>query len=103
MSYIGQEDWVHIDAHNDAMDLLGDRIADLEASLDAVESDEAYTLARIIELRWRYSDYSDMHQELEELIKEHASSTTRKAIVLLNLKYPKKTGTDDWGITWLDH
>ncbi len=67
-----------------------------------MQFDEAYLCADIIELRWRYSDYKDMHEELEELIRWCGPDSTRAAVKMLNEKFPRKTGTEDWEITWLD-
>jgi hypothetical protein len=102
MSYIGQEDWVHIDAHNQEVDRLEEKVAELEQVIRDMQFDEAYLCADIIELRWRYSDYKDMHEELEELIRWCGPDSTRAAVKMLNEKFPRKTSTEDWGITWLD-
>ena len=101
MSYIGQEDWVHIDTHNDEVERLEEKVAELEQVIKDMQFDEAYLCADLIELRWRYSDYRDMYEELEELIKWCGPDNTRKAVEMLNEKFPRKTGFHDWGITWL--
>lgn len=101
MSYIGQEDWVHIDAHNDEVNALEDKVAELEQVIKDMQFDEAYLCADLIELRWRYSDYKDMYEELEELIRWCGPDTTRKAIEMLGEKYPSKKGFARWDLTWL--
>jgi len=101
MSYIGQEDWVHIDAHNQEVERLEEKVAELEQVIKDMQFDEAYLCADLIELRWRYSDYKDMYEELEELIKWCGPDTTHKALEMLNEKFPSKKGFDSWELTWL--
>lgn len=101
MSYIGQEDWVHIDQHNEEIDRLEQEVDVLASLVENAEYDEAFILAELIELRWRYSDYKDMYQELEGIIKLHSEAATRKAVEILGNKFTRKTTPEAWEITWL--
>jgi hypothetical protein len=51
MSYLHQEDWVHIDDHNTETDRLSDKVAELQKVIDDMKYDEAYVLSWIIGLR----------------------------------------------------
>lgn len=97
MSYIGQEDWVHIDSYQEEVENLENKIEDLQAALKSAEEDEVYTLSQLIEMRWRYSDYRDICDELSSLIKLHRKPTLQKAIQLLEQDYPSRT-IESWGV-----
>jgi len=74
MSYKNQEDWVHIDDYNDEIQKLD-----------------------IMLIRDHYSDYSDVKEELDYIIKAHDHSVRRKAQEYLMKAYPKRTwGEDLW-------
>jgi hypothetical protein len=51
MSYIGQEDWVHIDDFNKETDRLENRISELEQVIRDLEHDERFILSLIMGLR----------------------------------------------------
>lgn len=101
MSYAYQEDWVHIDSHNEEIDRLEAEIKALEETVENADYDEAFILAELIELRWRYSDYKDMYQELEGIIKLHSDTAVHKALGILANKFTRKTTPEEWEITWL--
>lgn len=98
MSYIGQEDWVHIDQHWEQVNQLEEKIADLEISVQASDSELVSLLAEIIETRWRYSDYSDLHQDLGEVINLY-KPLVDKAVEELGRRYPNYQKTKEaWGL-----
>lgn len=98
MSYRNQEDWVHIDAYNEEVDSLQDKVSELTAVNQDMADDEVFILSELIELRWRYSDYSDMYQELEHIIRLHDKSVIEKAIEKLGQKFPSKQGVERWDL-----
>jgi hypothetical protein len=51
MSYIGQEDWVHIDDFNKETDRLENRVSELEQVIRDLEHDERFILSLIMGLR----------------------------------------------------
>jgi len=97
MSYLHQEDWVHIDDHNKEIQRLQDRISELETVNRDMVDDEVTTLSDIMLIRDHYSDYSDVKEELDYVIKAHDHSVRRKAQEFLMKAYPKRTwGEDLW-------
>ena len=101
MSYAYQEDWVHIDEHNTAVEGMQERIKELEEAVENAAYDEAFILSELIELRWRYSDYKDMYKELEAVIGMHSEPVIRRAIKMLAEKFPSKATAERWEIEWL--
>lgn len=98
MSYIGQEDWVHIDEHSEQVNRLEEQIADLKVSVDAADSELVSLLAEVIEIKWRYTDYSDLQQDLGEVINLYKPFID-KAVQELGRRYPKHTSTREaWGL-----
>lgn len=97
MSYIGQEDWIHIDSYQEEVEDLENKIEDLQAALKSAEEDEVYFLSKLIELRWRYSDYEDVRQELTYLIKLHTKLNRQKALQALEKEFPNRT-IESWGV-----
>jgi len=55
VSYLHQEDWVHIDDHNKETNQLEDHIAVLQKVIDDMTHDEHYMLSLIIGLREKAS------------------------------------------------
>lgn len=51
MSYVGQEDWVHIDDYNKEIDSLTARVSELEQVIRDLEHDERFVLSMIMDLR----------------------------------------------------
>jgi chromosome segregation ATPase len=97
MSYKNQEDWVHIDDYNDEIQKLEDRISELETVNRDMRDDEVTVLSDIMLIRDHYSDYSDVKEELDYIIKAHDHSVRRKAQEYLMKAYPKRTwGEDLW-------
>lgn len=93
MSYVGQEDWVHVDDHFSEIEELEKQVSDLENQVKELRDDEVFILAEIMWLRDHYSDYRDMRDELTGLIKLHDESVKRKAVDMLLKKYPNR----HWG------
>ncbi len=99
MSYIYEEDWVHIDDYNKEIQQLQDRISELEAVNRDMVDDEVTTLSDIMLIRDHYSDYSDVKEELDYIIKAHDKSVRQKAQEYLMKAYPKRTwGEDLWQV-----
>jgi len=97
MASYDKEDWVYIEQHKEAVEYLEGRKAELEQSLEDAEHDEAFILSNLIELRWRYSDYTDMHEELTWLIKLHSKAAIERALKMLENKFPK-TPAEKWEV-----
>jgi hypothetical protein len=99
MSYLHQEDWVHIDDHNKEIQQLQDRISELETVNRDMRDDEIAVLSDILLIRDHYSDYSDVKEELDHIIKMHDKSVRQKAQDYLMKTYPKRTwGEDLWRV-----
>lgn len=96
MSTIDKEDWVYIEQHNEAVEYLEGRKAELEQALEYAQDDEAYILANLIELRWRYSDYKDVYEELGGLIKLHSRAAVGRALKLLGEKFKGSNRPEQW-------
>jgi chromosome segregation ATPase len=97
MSYTYQEDWVHIDDYNAEIQKLEDRISELETVNRDMRDDEITVLSDIMLIRDHYSDYSDVREELDYIIKAHDKSARQKAQEYLMKAYPKRTwGEDLW-------
>jgi len=96
MSTVDKEDWIHVDDFWNRVGYLEEQIQDLKLTIKSMEEDEVYFLSQLIELRWRYSDYEDMHEELTYLIKLHKKIALQKALQLLEKEYPS-TPIESWG------
>ena len=81
MSYIGQEDWVHVDEYWKQVNQLEDQIADLKLEVESADDDEVYTLAQIYKALEIAIDAgeSQSEQALKAIINLHRKEVREKA------------------------
>lgn len=99
MSTVDKEDWIHVDSYWQEIEDFENKIDDLKAALDSAEGDEVYVLSRLIETRWRYTDYTDLYEDLTEIIKLHREDVVDKALKVLYEQFPNTAKhPSSWGL-----
>jgi hypothetical protein len=102
MSYTYEEDWIHVDDWEKQVRQYEAEIEDLKLQVKNMAEDEAFILSNLIELRWRYSDYWDMKEELTYLIGLYHAETKKAAYALLDARFPPKdnrTPEERWSVS----
>jgi hypothetical protein len=90
MSYVGQEDWVHIDDHNKEIERLEARVSDLEQVIRDLEYDERFILSLIMGLRGKASvlKYWEIVGGIDNIIGFHSAVSIVEAKAMLNKEKP---------------
>lgn len=90
MSYVGQEDWVHIDDYNKEIERLEGRVAELEQVIRDLEYDERFILSLIMGLRVKASDLKEwgIVGSIDQIIGFHSAVSIVEAKAMLDKEKP---------------
>lgn len=90
MSYIGQEDWVHIDEYNKEVDSLTAKVAELEQVIRDLEYDERFVLSMIMGLRNKAHEQKlwDIVGRCDYIISFHSAVSIVEAKAMLDKEKP---------------
>lgn len=90
MSYVGQEDWVHIDDYNKEIERLDGRVAELEQVIRDLEYDERFILSLIMGLRVKAGDLKawGIVGSIDQIIGFHSAVSIVEAKAMLDKEKP---------------
>jgi cell division protein ZapA (FtsZ GTPase activity inhibitor) len=88
---------VSVEDHYNELQYLEDKVNELEQVNQEMREDEIFVLAEIMLIRDHYSDYQDVKEELDHVIKMHDKTVREKAQEKLMAMYPNRHwGEDLW-------